>query len=248
MDLDTTPARGSRDSSPRSASPRSSAWLQSPVIHWDDPASLRAELARIDARRLVIVNALAKLEDGGEIVIDDSSSESGASSVFDLTQETAPPPDAAARAPVPPPADDGDDDEADGDASDAGSDDASTVDLTKATPGASRRRARDEGATPQRGDDDGAMVDDGDDDGSGPAASPAEVRAAVARLVKSRRDLYEPILLRQKVDVNELTRVCLEQGIDCDARAVKAYLDDEGVPNVRRRATSKRAKPDDAAT
>ena len=206
--------------------PSTTSISRTPLIDWNDVASLRRELARIDARRLLVVNAIAKLDDdGGEIVVDDSSSESGASSVFDLTQETAAPRDLDAPRGVPdaPPRDDGDDD------------DASTVDLTQASPSpfASRRRARDEGATPQR--DDGAAGDVG---GAG-SGDPDDARAAIGALIKSRRDLYEPILLRQKVDVAELARACVAGGVDCDARTVKAYLDDEGVPNVQRR---KRAK------
>ena len=43
--------------------------------------------------------------------------------------------------------------------------------------------------------------------------------------------------MRRKVDVNEIARVC-----GADAKTVKAYLDDEGVPNVRRRAVVKRTR------
>ena len=206
--------------------PSTTSISRTPLIDWNDVASLRRELARIDARRLLVVNAIAKLDDdGGEIVVDDSSSESGASSVFDLTQETAAPRDLDAPRGVPDASPHGGGDD----------DDASTVDLTQASPSpfASRRRARDEGATPQR--DDGAAGDGG---GAG-SGDPDDARAAIGALIKSRRDLYEPILLRQKVDVAELARACVAGGVDCDARTVKAYLDDEGVPNVQRR---KRAK------
>ena len=68
------------------------------------------------------------------------------------------------------------------------------------------------------------------------------MRVAIAALLKRRRDLYEPILLRQKVDVTALQRECAAAGIDVDWRALKAYLDDEGVPNVRKRAPMKRAR------
>ena len=210
--------------------PSTTSISRTPLIDWNDVASLRRELARIDARRLLVVNAIAKLDDdGGEIVVDDSSSESGASSVFDLTQETAAPRDLDAPRGVPEPSPRGGGGGGD-------DDDASTVDLTQASPSpfASRRRARDEGATPQR--DDGAAGDGGGGAGSG---DPDDARAAIGALIKSRRDLYEPILLRQKVDVAELARACVAGGVDCDARTVKAYLDDEGVPNVQRR---KRAK------
>ena len=209
--------------------PSTTSISRTPLIDWNDVASLRRELARIDARRLLVVNAIAKLDDdGGEIVVDDSSSESGASSVFDLTQETAAPRDLDAPRGVPEPSPRGGGGGGD-------DDDASTVDLTQASPSpfASRRRARDEGATPQR--DDGAAGDGG---GAG-SGDPGDARAAIGALIKSRRDLYEPILLRQKVDVAELARACVAGGVDCDARTVKAYLDDEGVPNVQRR---KRAK------
>lgn len=82
--------------------PSTTSISRTPLIDWNDVASLRRELARIDARRLLVVNAIAKLDDdGGEIVVDDSSSESGASSVFDLTQETAAPRDLDAPRGVP---------------------------------------------------------------------------------------------------------------------------------------------------
>ena len=60
---------------------------------------------------------------------------------------------------------------------------------------------------------------------------------AIAQRIKASPELYEPILLRKKVDVNEIARVCR-----ADAKTVKAYLDDEGVPNVRRRAAPKRTR------
>jgi len=60
---------------------------------------------------------------------------------------------------------------------------------------------------------------------------------AIAQRIKASPELYEPILLRKKVDINEIARVC-----GADAKTVKAYLDDEGVPNVRRRAAPKRTR------
>ena len=60
---------------------------------------------------------------------------------------------------------------------------------------------------------------------------------AIAQRIKASPELYEPILLRRKVDVNEIARVC-----GADAKTVKAYLDDEGVPNVRRRVATKRTR------
>ena len=60
---------------------------------------------------------------------------------------------------------------------------------------------------------------------------------AIAQKIKASPELYEPILLRKKVDVNEIARVC-----GADPKTVKAYLDDEGVPNVRRRAVAKRTR------
>ena len=60
---------------------------------------------------------------------------------------------------------------------------------------------------------------------------------AIAQKIKASPELYEPILLRKKVDVHEIARVC-----GADAKTVKAYLDDEGVPNVRRRAAPKRTR------
>ena len=45
---------------------------------------------------------------------------------------------------------------------------------------------------------------------------------AIAQRIKASPELYEPILLRKKVDVNEIARVC-----GADAKTVKAYLDDE---------------------
>ena len=64
-------------------------------IDWSSAASLRAELARVDARRATLLNALAALEDGVEALNNSSSDEE---SCCDLTQATAgdqtpPPPD-----------------------------------------------------------------------------------------------------------------------------------------------------------
>ena len=58
---------------------------------------------------------------------------------------------------------------------------------------------------------------------------------AIAQKIKASPELYEPILLRKKVDVNAIASVC-----GADAKTVKAYLDDEGVPNVRRRAVAQK--------
>ena len=165
-------------------------------IDWSSAASLRAELARVDARRATLLNALAALEDGVEALNNSSSDEE---SCCDLTQATAgdqtPPPDS----------------------------DEDLVDLTE-----SRVRARD-APTPAR---DGASSSS-DDDGNNEAAA----RVAIAQRIKASPELYEPVLLRRKVDVNEIARVC-----GADAKTVKAYLDDEGVPNVRRRAVVKRTR------
>lgn len=64
---------------------------RTPILDWSDAESLRRELARVDARRVTIVAALASLGTGAvddsEIVIVDSSA-SETSEVFDLTQET----------------------------------------------------------------------------------------------------------------------------------------------------------------
>ena len=165
-------------------------------IDWSSAASLRAELARVDARRATLLNALAALEDGVEALNNSSSDEE---SCCDLTQATAgdqtPPPDS----------------------------DEDLVDLTE-----SRVRARD-APTPAR---DGASSSS-DDDGNNEAAA----RVAIAQRIKASPELYEPVLLRRKVDVNEIARVC-----GADAKTVKAYLDDEGVPNVRRRVATKRTR------
>ena len=166
-------------------------------IDWSSAASLRAELARVDARRATLLNALAALEDGVEALNNSSSDEE---SCCDLTQATAgdqtpPPPDS----------------------------DEDLVDLTQ-----SRVRARD-APTPAR---DGASSSD-DDDGN----HEADARVAIAQRIKASPELYEPILLRKKVDVNAIARVC-----GADAKTVKAYLDDEGVPNVRRRVAQKRTR------
>jgi len=166
-------------------------------IDWSSAASLRAELARVDARRATLLNALAALEDGVEALNNSSSDEE---SCCDLTQATAgdqtPPPDS----------------------------DEDLVDLTQ-----SRVRARD-APTPAR---DGASSSSDADDGNGEA----DARVAIAQRIKASPALYEPILLRRKVDVNEIARVC-----GADAKTVKAYLDDEGVPNVRRRVATKRTR------
>ena len=55
-------------------------------IDWSSAASLRAELARVDARRATLLNALAALEDGVEALHNSSSDEE---SCCDLTQATA---------------------------------------------------------------------------------------------------------------------------------------------------------------
>ena len=60
---------------------------------------------------------------------------------------------------------------------------------------------------------------------------------AIAQTIKASPELYEPILLRKKVDVNVIASAC-----GADPKTVKAYLDDEGVPNVRRRAVQKRTR------
>ena len=44
-------------------------------------------------------------------------------------------------------------------------------------------------------------------------------------------------MLRKKVDVNAIASAC-----GADPKTVKAYLDDEGVPNVRRRVAQKRTR------
>jgi len=54
-------------------------------IDWSSAASLRAELARVDARRATLLNALAALEDGVEALQNSSSDEE---SCCDLTQAT----------------------------------------------------------------------------------------------------------------------------------------------------------------
>ena len=77
--------------------PRRHSWasVHTP-IDWSSAASLRAELARVDARRATLLNALAALEDGVEAVQNSSSDEE---SCCDLTQATVeggdrtPPPD-----------------------------------------------------------------------------------------------------------------------------------------------------------
>ena len=167
-------------------------------IDWSSAASLRAELARVDARRATLLNALAALEDGVEALNNSSSDEE---SCCDLTQATAgdqtPPPDES---------------------------DEDLVDLTQ-----SRVRARD-APTPAR---DGASSSSDDEDGN----HEADARVAIAQRIKASPELYEPILLRRKVDINEIARVC-----GADAKTVKAYLDDEGVPNVRRRVATKRTR------
>ena len=168
-------------------------------IDWSSAASLRAELARVDARRATLLNALAALEDGVEALNNSSSDEE---SCCDLTQATV---EGGDRTPPP----DSDED---------------LVDLTQ-----TRVRARD-APTPAR---DGASSSSDDDDGN----READARVAIAQRIKASPELYEPILLRKKVDVNEIARVC-----GADAKTVKAYLDDEGVPNVRRRVATKRTR------
>ena len=171
-------------------------------IDWSSAASLRAELARVDARRATLLNALAALEDGVEALNNSSSDEE---SCCDLTQATAeggdrtPPPDASS--------------------------DEDLVDLTQ-----SRVRARD-APTPAR--DGASSSSDDDDDGN----HEADARVAIAQTIKASPELYEPILLRKKVDVNAIALAC-----GADPKTVKAYLDDEGVPNVRRRAAPKRTR------
>ena len=169
-------------------------------IDWSSAASLRAELARVDARRATLLNALAALEDGVEAVQNSSSDEE---SCCDLTQATA-----GDQTPPPPPESDED-----------------LVDLTQ-----SRVRARD-APTPAR---DGASSSSDDDDGPNIEAN---ARVAIAQTIKASPELYEPILLRKKVDVNAIASAC-----GADPKTVKAYLDDEGVPNVRRRAVQKRTR------
>jgi len=182
------------------ATPRRHSWasVHTP-IDWSSAASLRAELARVDARRATLLNALAALEDGVEALNNSSSDEE---SCCDLTQATA-------GDQTPPPPSDSDED---------------LVDLTQ-----SRVRARD-APTPAR---DGASSSSDDD---GPNIE-ADARVAIAQRIKASPEVYEPILLRKKVDVNEIARVC-----GADAKTVKAYLDDEGVPNVRRRVAPKRTR------
>ena len=91
------------------------------------------------------------------------------------------------------------------------------MDLTQ-----SRVRARD-APTPAR---DGASSSSDDDDGN----HEADARVAIAQKIKASPELYEPILLRKKVDVNAIALAC-----GADPKTVKAYLDDEGPgPNVRR--------------
>ena len=171
-------------------------------IDWSSAASLRAELARVDARRATLLNALAALEDGVEALNNSSSDEE---SCCDLTQATV---EGGDRTPPPP----------------SESSDEDLVDLTQ-----SRVRARD-APTPAR---DGASSSSDDD---GPNIE-ADARVAIAQRIKASPEVYEPILLRKKVDVNEIARVC-----GADAKTVKAYLDDEGVPNVRRRVAPKRTR------
>ena len=66
--------------------PRRHSWasVHTP-IDWSSAASLRAELARVDARRATLLNALAALEDGVEALQNSSSDEE---SCCDLTQAT----------------------------------------------------------------------------------------------------------------------------------------------------------------
>ena len=169
-------------------------------IDWSSAASLRAELARVDARRATLLNALAALEDGVEALNNSSSDEE---SCCDLTQATV---EGGDRTPPP----DSDED---------------LVDLTQ-----TRVRARD-APTPAR---DGASSSSDDDDGPNIEAN---ARVAIAQTIKASPELYEPILLRKKVDVNAIASAC-----GADPKTVKAYLDDEGVPNVRRRAVQKRTR------
>ena len=170
-------------------------------IDWSSAASLRAELARVDARRATLLNALAALEDGVEALRNSSSDEE---SCCDLTQATA-----GDQTPPPP----------------GESSDEDLVDLTE-----SRVRARD-APTPAR---DGASSSSENDDGPN---IEADARVAIAQTIKASPELYEPILLRKKVDVNAIASAC-----GADPKTVKAYLDDEGVPNVRRRAVQKRTR------
>ena len=183
------------------ATPRRHSWasVHTP-IDWSSAASLRAELARVDARRATLLNALAALEDGVEALQNSSSDEE---SCCDLTQATV---EGGDRTPPPP-----------------DSDDEDLVDLTQ-----SRIRARD-APTPAR---DGSSSSDDD----GPNIE-ADARVAIAQTIKASPELYEPILLRKKVDVNAIASAC-----GADPKTVKAYLDDEGVPNVRRRAAPKRTR------
>ena len=103
-------------------------------IDWSSAASLRAELARVDARRATLLNALAALEDGVEALNNSSSDEE---SCCDLTQATV---GGGDRTPPPP----------------SESSDEDLVDLTQ-----SRVRARDaptparDGASSSSDDDDG---------------------------------------------------------------------------------------------
>ena len=90
-----------------------------------------------------------------------------------------------------------------------------------------------DGLAPTPARDGASSSSDDDDDGK----HEADARVAIAQTIKASPELYEPILLRKKVDVNEIARVC-----GADAKTVKAYLDDEGVPNVRRRAAPKRTR------
>ena len=192
------------------ATPRRHSWasVHTP-IDWSSAGSLRAELARVDARRATLLSALATLENvDDEAVIRNSSSDE--ESCCDLTQATTgPSDDDGERTPPPPPVEEASSDE-------------DLVDLTQ-----SRVRARD-APTPAR---DGASSDD-----EAPS-NEADARVAIARLIKASPELYEPILLRTKVDANEIARLC-----GADAKTVKAYLDDEGVPNVRKRAVQKRTR------
>ena len=147
-------------------------------IDWTDAASLRAELALIDARRATIVAALARLDETTEALVIDSESSDGSlcdltqpdagddaasdasddGSAFDLTQATvddddAPPSPRADAALNSPRAEDAlPSPRADAaltvDADE--SSDGGTVDLTEATPAPTRRRARIEARTPPR--------------------------------------------------------------------------------------------------
>ena len=119
--------------------PRRHSWasVHTP-IDWSSAASLRAELARVDARRATLLNALAALEDGVEALQNSSSDEE---SCCDLTQATA---EGGARTPPPP----------------SESSDEDLVDLTQ-----SRVRARDaptparDGAGSSSDDDDGPNIE-----------------------------------------------------------------------------------------